>query len=164
MNRRLTRRDFMKYGAAALGAVTLANSGLYFLLQQATRSARADEERFRTPIRFTPFTRALPIPPVKQPGASFTPRCAIPQVSGLSTPKFYTVQMKRATAEIIPGHPETVIWGYDGLYPGPTFRVNHNEPAIVRLVNSLSVNTIVHNHGGEKHSGLEGARHAVPSP
>src|SRR5712691_11228996 len=78
MNRRLTRQDFMKYGAAALGAVTLANSGLYFLLQQATRSARADEEICRTTIRFTPCTLALSSPPVKHPGASFTPRCALP--------------------------------------------------------------------------------------
>ncbi|TLZ62903.1 MAG: multicopper oxidase family protein [Methanobacteriota archaeon] len=163
MNRRLTRRDFMKYGAAALGAVTLANSGLYFLLQQATRSARADDEEFRTPIRFTPFTRALPIPPVKQPGALFTHRCALPSVSGLNPPKFYTVQMKKATAEIIPGHPETVIWGYDGLYPGPTFRVNHNEPAIVRFSNGLSVNTIVHNHGGHTSSESDGSDSVFPS-
>ena len=85
----------MKYGAAALGAVTVANTGLYYLLSQLTRSARADEEQFRTPIRFTPFTRALPIPIVKQPGAPFTHRCALPSVSGLSTPKFYTVEMKK---------------------------------------------------------------------
>src|SRR5438093_13314521 len=163
MNRRLTRRDFMKYGAAALGAVTLANSGLYFLLQQATRSARADEEQFRTPIRFTPFTRALPVPPVKQPGASFTHRCALPAVSGLSAPKLYTVQMKKAKAQIMPGHPETVIWGYDGLYPGPTFRVNHNEPAIVRFVNGLTVNTIVHNHGGHTSSESDGSDSVFPS-
>src|SRR5881397_1207044 len=163
MNRRLTRRDFMKYGAAALGAVTLANSGLYFLLQQATRSARADDQEFRTPIRFTPFTQALPIPPVKQPGALFTHRCALPSVSGLNPPKFYTVQMKKATAEIIPGHPETVVWGYDGMYPGPTFRVYHNEPAVVRFVNNLSFNTIVHNHGGHTSSESDGSDSVFPS-
>ncbi|TLY12720.1 MAG: hypothetical protein E6K84_05945 [Thaumarchaeota archaeon] len=148
MSRRITRREFIKYGAAVLGSATLVNGALYSLLSQGTGIARAADEAFRTPIRFTPFTQALPIPPVKQPGASFTHRCALPAVSGLSAPKFYTVQMKKATAEIIPGHPETVIWGYDGLYPGPTFRVNHNEPAIVRFVNGLTVNTIVHNHGG----------------
>src|SRR5213594_464144 len=98
---RLTRRDFLKYGAVGavgLGSVALGGSALYSLLSQGTRNARADDEAFRTPIRFTPFTRALPLPPVKQQGASFTHRCALPPVSGLSTPKFYTVQMKRATA------------------------------------------------------------------
>src|SRR5438093_11140766 len=186
MSRRITRREFIKYGAAVLGSATLVNGALYSLLSQGTGIARvadeafrtplqfapfmqarriapADDQEFRTPIRFTPFTQALPIPPVKQPGASFTHRCALPAVSGLSAPKFYTVQMKKATAEIIPGHPETVIWGYDGLYPGPTFRVNHNEPAIVRFVNGLTVNTIVHNHGGHTSSESDGSDSVFPS-
>ena len=163
MKRRLTRRDFIKYGAVGLGSLTVGGSGLYSLLSQQTRIARASDAEFRTPIRFTPFTRPLPIPPVKQPGSSFTHRCTLPPVSGLSTPKFYTVQLKKATAEIIPGHPETVIWGYDGMYPGPTFRVNHNEPAIVRFVNNLDVNTIPHNHGGHTSSESDGADSVVPA-
>src|SRR5207245_8926611 len=179
MSRRITRREVIKYRAAVLGSATLVNGALRLSLStaagiarvadetfrtplrfapvtQARRIAPADDQEFRTPIRFTPFTQALPIPPVKQPGDSFTHRCALPAVSGLSAPKFYTVQMKKATAEIIPGHPETEIWGYDGLYPGPPFRVRHNEPAIVRFVNGLTVNTIVHNHDGNNSSDFTG--------
>ena len=166
MKRRLTRRELMKYGMLGLGSVAVGSSGLYSLLSQGTESARADDDEFRTPIQFTPFTRALPVPPPK--GGMTTPfvggvHCTLPPVSGLSTPKFYTVEMKKAAVEIIPGHPETVIWGYDGMYPGPTFRVNHNEPAIVRFVNNLDVNTIVHNHGGHNSSESDGADSVFPA-
>src|SRR5207249_3132280 len=116
MNRRLTRRELIKYGALGLGTLTLGGSGLYSLLSQGVRSARADDDEFRTPIQFTPFTRALPVPETQTPVSPFTQqRCTLPPVSGLSTPKFYTVEMKTAAVEIIPGHPETVIWGYDGM-------------------------------------------------
>lgn len=31
----------------------------------------------------------------------------------------------------------SVIWGYDGMYPGPTFRSRHREPILVRIINEL---------------------------
>ena len=163
MSRPLSRREMLKYGITGFGLAALGGTGAYSLLPRGPRSALADDAEFRTPIRFTPFTRPLPIPPVKQPGTAFTHRCALPPVSGLSTPKYYTVQLRKTTAEIIPGHPETMIWGYEGMYPGPTFRVNHNEPAIVRFVNNLDVNTIPHNHGGHTSSESDGSDSVFPA-
>src|SRR5436190_16448004 len=130
MKRRLTRRELIKYGMLGLGSITLG-SGAYRLLSQGASSARADDEaEFRTPIKFTPFTRALPVPPPKQGVTTpFTDgrHCVLPSISGLTAPKFYTVQLRPVTQELIPGFSQTVVWGYDGMYPGPTFRVNHNE-------------------------------------
>jgi len=85
-------------------------------------------------------------------------------VSGLSSAKFYTVEMKKALAQILPPPAKpTMIWGYDGMYPGPTFRVDHNEPAVVRFVNNLDVNTIPHNHGGHTSPESDGADSVFPS-
>ena len=149
MSTRLSRRELLKYGITGFGLAALGGSGAYRVLSRGASLARADEDLPRTPIKFTPFTRALPVPPVKQAGTSFAPQhCALPPVSELKTPKFYTVQLRPVTQELIPGFSQTVVWGYDGMYPGPTFRVNHNVPAIVRFTNNITgVNTIVHNHG-----------------
>src|SRR5437660_1481889 len=166
MKRRLTRRELIKYGMLGLGSITLG-SGAYRLLSQGASSARADEDLPRTPIKFTPFTQALPVPPPKQGVTTpFTDgrHCVLPSVSGLTAPKFYTVQLRPVTQELIPGFPQTVVWGYDGMYPGPTFRVNHNEPAIVRFTNNITgVNTIVHNHGGHTSSESDGSDSVFPS-
>jgi FtsP/CotA-like multicopper oxidase with cupredoxin domain len=103
---------------------------------------------FKTPFNFEPFTVDLPIPPAVQPVAPFEAQCDmdLPEGMVLKEAKYYKVTMKEAVAQIIPGV-DTVIWGYDGLYPGPTFKAYHNEPAIVRFQNDLDVVTIVHNHG-----------------
>lgn len=103
---------------------------------------------FRTPFTFTSFTEDLPIPPVAQPVAPFAPQCSfdLPPGMMLMEPKFYEVVLREATVQIIPGV-NTVIWGYDGQYPGPTFKAYHNEPVIVRFHNDLDVTAIVHNHG-----------------
>src|SRR5437764_1139163 len=123
MRRRLTRRELLQYGLTGFGIAALGGGGAYRLLTQGASTARADEDLPRTPLKFTPFTRALPVPPTKGAGASFAPQhCALPSVSGLTTPKFYTVQLRPVTQELIPGFSQTVVWGYDGMYPGPTFR------------------------------------------
>jgi len=107
---------------------------------------------FRTPFTFAPFTENLPIPPVVQPVAPFTPQCDfdLPEGMMLKKPVFYEMFIREGTVQIIPGV-DTVIWGYTqtehGQYPGPTFKAFHNEPAIVRFHNDLDVVTIVHNHG-----------------
>ncbi len=61
--------------------------------------------------------------------------------------------MRVGHAEIIPGAPPTEIWGYTGndghaLYPGPTIKVERNQPIVVRFINELNVETVIHNHGG----------------
>ncbi len=86
------------------------------------------------------------IPPLAQPSEPFVPECAVPQGLGLGTPTYYTIRLRKALTQIIPGL-RTEIWGYDGLYHGPTLRARHNEPIIVRFINELTVETLIHNHG-----------------
>lgn len=138
----MTRRDVLKLGAVAGVALTVP-------LRVST--ARADS--VQSP-RFTPFTRRLtfPDPIAPAPPGAFVPTKTPDPAWG--TPKLYEVEMRENEVEIIPGL-STRIFGYNGMYPGPTFRVRNGEPAIVRFRNSLAVPTVVHNHGGTQ-SGMVG--------
>ena len=57
--------------------------------------------------------------------------------------------MQTGQREIIPGT-LTDIWGYDGQYPGPTFRVQRNQPIVVRFINELDVEDRSRKSGPER--------------
>ncbi|MDQ6595795.1 multicopper oxidase family protein [Bacillus salipaludis] len=102
------------------------------------------------------FVDALPLPPILEP----KDRCDdIP---------FYEVIMKQVKQKLHRDLPPTTVWGYNGMYPGPTFEVRRNEPILVKWKNKLpfehllpvdrtlhgaepdkpSVRTVVHLHEG----------------
>jgi spore coat protein A len=89
-------------------------------------SALALPERFRTP---------LPIPPVAKPLLS--------NAAG----DHITLTQRVADAHLLPGH-TTQIWGYDGIFPGPTIRGRRGRPLTVTIRNELPVPTSTHLHGG----------------
>lgn len=82
-----------------------------------------------------PFQIPLRIPPVLQPT----------RVD--ATTDYYEVDIKPARVEILPGK-QTTIWGYNGLFPGPTLKTRSGRNVVVRQVNNLAVETNVHLHGG----------------
>jgi spore coat protein A len=55
--------------------------------------------------------------------------------------------MDQAQVEIIPGT-LTTIWGYNGLYPGPTIRARSGRQTVIRQTNGLPEAMSVHLHGG----------------
>ena len=74
----------------------------------------------------------------------------MPELSPVSTKNgtdVYEVDIKEGTAEILPGF-ETPIYGYEGIYPGPTIRARKGRTAVVRQNNNLSFDSNVHLHGG----------------
>ena len=112
----------------------------------------SDQVQSGSPV-FTPFQAELPLPVVKQPGAPFTPGCELRPEWG--TPTFYTIDMYPASVQMMPGLQST-IWGYDGLYPGPTIKATIGHPVVIRFVNHLPVETSIHNHGGHTASFSDG--------
>lgn len=102
------------------------------------------------------FVDALPIPPVLK---AKDKRDNIP---------FYEVTMKQVEQKLHRDLPPTTVWGYNGMYPGPTFEVRRNHPILVKWKNALpfehllpvdrtihgaepdkpSVRTVVHLHEG----------------
>lgn len=81
-----------------------------------------------------PFTVPLPVPPVLRPDRR-------------GDADYYRITQRVAQAEILPGV-KTQVWGYNGLFPGPTIESRSGRPAVVDHRNELTVPTVVHLHGG----------------
>ena len=86
----------------------------------------------RPPVE--PFRMALPIPPVLSP------------VRSDSAADYYEIVQREAAAEIVPGM-RTRIWGYNGIFPGPTIEARCGRPIVVTHTNRLDRPTVVHLHG-----------------
>jgi spore coat protein A, manganese oxidase len=126
---KLTRRQLTKLGATAGAGVVLPAGVLsrpIARLLEASQIASPKVERFEVP---------LPIPPVAEP------------VRTDETTDYYEITQREETVEILPGY-ETTIWGYDGLFPGPTFEARRGREVVIDQRNELPAPVAVHLHGG----------------
>ena len=74
----------------------------------------------------------------------------MPEASPVATEngiRVFDLDIREGIAEILPGM-QTPIYGYDGIYPGPTIRARKGEAAIVRARNGLTFDSNIHLHGG----------------
>lgn len=126
----LSRRNLIKLGAAA-GAASLLP------LERLGHAFAASE--LTVPRFAVPLTR----PPVLTP------------VSHRGGVDLYEIKMKLAEADIVPGY-KTRIWGYNGIFPGPTIRARKGQPILVRQRNFLAEDMSVHLHGGNVPSSSDG--------
>jgi spore coat protein A len=95
----------------------------------------------RSPFR--PFRRDLPLIPELQP------------VRRTRTHDVYDVTIQEGLADVLPGF-QTPIYGYEGVYPGPTIRARSSREVVVRQRNALSFESNVHLHGGSVPAGHDG--------
>ena len=63
-----------------------------------------------------------------------------------TTTDLYDIVQRECVAELLPGK-KTSIWGYEGMFPGPTIKVRQGRRVAVRHTNKLGVPTVVHLHG-----------------
>jgi spore coat protein A, manganese oxidase len=131
----LSRKDFLKLGLVGgaglvlpfgCGALTAGNSSAQGSAGTLLESAARLPEPFRVP---------LPVPPVLEP-----------KRSGGGT-DFYEITQRVGQADILPDA-KTEVWGYDGIFPGPTIVSRSGRRTVVRHRNELPVPTVVHLHGG----------------
>jgi FtsP/CotA-like multicopper oxidase with cupredoxin domain len=122
----------MRNGFASVGLLctlaTPANLGGRRLVTSA-----ALRSQVRSP--FEPFRRDLPRIPELLPTERTRSR------------DIYDLTIREGMAEVLPGF-ETPIYGYDGIYPGPTIRARSGREVVVRQRNALSFDSNVHLHGG----------------
>lgn len=150
MSRRFTPRPLDWTRRRFLGALAGASTAL------ALAPSRAGAKDLpSTPIRFRPFTERMPRPAVAEERAPFAPGCRF-RPEWLDDARYYEITMRRGTARILPGVDDTEIFGYDGLYPGPTIVSRGDETVFVRQVNALDRETVVHLHGGHPDSDSDG--------
>lgn len=121
--REISRKEMLALGLFGSAAMMLP-------LGRVARGFSIDGES----PRYTPFSALMPNPAPLAP------------TSRTATTDYYTVAMREAPTEIIPGI-QTRIWGYNGTYPGPTIRTRKNRKVEVRFVNNLPEGTSIHTHG-----------------
>jgi spore coat protein A len=150
----LNRRKMLRN--TALGLSALAFPGL------PLRAEDMDMEPSGASPALTPFVDALRIPPV-----------LTPVMNGKTA--LYTVTMKAGFSKIHRDLPKTVIWGFDGLFPGPTIKATKGQPVVIRQINRLPtafsagmgdmplMNPAVHLHGTHSEEVDDGSpREAIP--
>jgi spore coat protein A, manganese oxidase len=128
----MSRKRFLRLalaGGAAL-ALPLGASGCSVRGDGSTGRLLPSEARVPGPFRVP-----LPVPPVLSP------------VRSDANADYYEVTQRVGRVEILPGL-KTEVWGYDGIFPGPTLETRSGRRAVVRHRNELPVPTVVHLHGG----------------
>ncbi|SDS23967.1 spore coat protein A [Friedmanniella luteola] len=135
---RVSRRALLGAGLGLAGGAVLGTAGCAD--DPAGQTARVFRSDRPLPER---FVVPLTTPPVKRPTAR----------DGTATR--YTVVQRPAQVEILPGV-LTDVWGYDGLFPGPTLRARRGERVVVTHHNDLPVPTVVHLHGGHTPAASDG--------
>ncbi|MBM0206769.1 multicopper oxidase domain-containing protein [Micromonospora sp. STR1s_5] len=145
----VSRRNVMKAGATA-GAAALVTTTAAAAARGSTPSATPAHgthtghgKTAHVAAATAPFAVRMPIPPVQQPIAS------------VANTDFYVVSTRKAQVEILPGT-RTEVLTYDGLFPGPTFRVKTGRLAVIAHSNHLDMPTAVHVHGGHTPSSSDG--------
>jgi len=165
-----TRRKLIKAGLLSLPAFHYAASA------GAARSSPPNSNGSGSPPT-PPFVAELPIPPVAQPVTTpLSPAPGVNSVAGEAPraphqrwneflpQKFYEIHEREAYHSFHPNLPPSKIWGFDGIFPGPTFHARYGEPIVVRFRNELPPNhvgfgipeTTTHLHGGHIASESDG--------
>jgi FtsP/CotA-like multicopper oxidase with cupredoxin domain len=126
----ISRREFLKLGLAGGVALTLPLSASGCSGEGSTGTLL--QSRTKLP---EPFRVPLPIPPVLEP------------VRSDAHADYYEITQKAGEAEILPGK-KTEVWGYNGVFPGPTIESRSGRKTVVCQTNALPVPVSTHLHGG----------------
>jgi len=167
-----TRRTMLKASAAA-GAVTMLTSRKSLLAQSLppipTQPPDCAAPAPTHSPATTPFVQALPIPPIAIPTilnplptlAADTAKGEAARANHQDWFQFfplvqYNISVQPTLHQFDPAIPPTYCWGYNGIYPGPTFLNVYGVPVVVRFHNNLPVNNIGfgdNNHTTHLHNG-----------
>jgi spore coat protein A, manganese oxidase len=155
-----TRRDVLKFGGlGALGAFGVGLLPWGGGLQAAARPTLPAR------LRPQPFQTMFQQPPMLRPFKS------VRDADGIFTDHFEVV-MKAGRAELAPGV-QAVVFGYNGIAPGPTVNIMHGRRAVMRVRNQLpdinplsgqDFSTSVHLHGSASLPQYDGFASDVTAP
>lgn len=113
-------------------------------------SAAADKYKWLSPVYDYFFQFPIPNPPIKSPIFTATSREIGPPID------YYEVDIKPLLAQKYPNLAPTRMVGYDGIAPGPQFRMTQNREAIVRFINHGDRANSVHLHGSFSRAPFDG--------
>jgi spore coat protein A, manganese oxidase len=124
---RWTRRTAIERCMASVAALCLLPATATTTKLAAVRTSRA--------VAAAPYQVDLQLLPTLVP------------TSSTAAEERFDLTIQQGRAEIIPGE-LTPVYGYDGIYPGPTIRARKGRTTVVRVNNGLSFNQNIHLHGG----------------
>jgi spore coat protein A, manganese oxidase len=148
----ITRKEFLKLGTLGLvGGAGLALSSGASASSPWTRANGTTGNLLRSAAQLPkPFMIPLFVPPVLKPV-----RTDSRERRARATTDYYEITQKEGEAEILPGL-STPLWGYDGIFPGPTIESRSGRKVVVRYHNELPVPVTTHLHGGKTPPGSDG--------
>jgi FtsP/CotA-like multicopper oxidase with cupredoxin domain len=158
----MSRRNLLRLTVAGAGATAagplVARTGLLSAgageVQQGTVGGVISGTAPMVGPKVAKFQRELVIPPVAEPTKTVSEK-----VMGRdATVHYYDVEQKVGYADLLPApFPATQIWGYNGIYPGPTYRQTQNGAyTVVRNTNTLPASTSTHLHSSPSQPAHDG--------
>lgn len=141
----LTRRQAIQIGAAGTAAGMLASERLAPPVHAKDPPPGPKTTAFVMPLavyKAKPTAGTLNPVPTQAPDISGGEcgRSSHQRETDWPPQKFYEMHVKEALHQFHPDLPTQKIWGYDGIYPGPTFVERYNVPVTVRIYNDLPAN------------------------
>lgn len=100
-------------------------------------------------------------------GASLAVAFAMPRVSGSTANPIKEFKLTAAPAGVpLVGapHPETEVWCYNAMVPGPEIRVRQGDRVRIAVENKLPEETTVHWHGVRVPNAMDGVPHLTQAP
>src|SRR5215212_6060299 len=127
-----TRKEFLKLGLVGGAGLALSSSASSAWGRANGTTGNLLRSKAQLP---KPFMIPLYVSPVLEP---------VRTNDGID---YYEVTQEIGKTEILPGL-ETEVWGYDGVFPGPTIESRSGSKIVVRQANDLPVPVSTHLHGG----------------
>ncbi len=110
----------------------------------------------RTVNTVRPFVEPLPIPQRVAPTQGILSQPLEQRMYSFGQPNLVVLEEKEALHQFHPDIPPTLMWTYNGTFPGPTIVHRLGQSTCIRRINSLDPNysgfgiikTVLHHHGG----------------
>jgi spore coat protein A, manganese oxidase len=147
----MSRRDLLKVSVLGTAALALPLEKVV----QGKSASRISSKKLPKP-----FSVPLTMPPVLNPKRAD------------ATTDYYELIQRQVNTQILPGV-NTTLWGYNGLVPGPTIKVQQGRKTVVRQINGLpsrhptlryTPHTSTHLHGSASSPEYDGYANDVSYP
>ncbi|KAF2729120.1 oxidase cueO precursor [Polyplosphaeria fusca] len=112
--------------------------------------ALAGDDKWLSPEYKPMFQYPLPKPPTKEPKYHYYNETTGQYID------YYEIEIKSFQQQVYPGLKPAELVGYDGISPGPTFRMERGREAVVRFVNHGDKDISVHLHGSYSRAPFDG--------
>ncbi|KAF2869507.1 oxidase cueO precursor [Massariosphaeria phaeospora] len=112
--------------------------------------ALAGDDEWLSPVYKEIFQNKLPFPPDKAPKTSYFNETTKQWID------YYEIEIKEFEQTVYKGLKPAKLVGYDGISPGPTFRMEKDREAVVRFVNQAPMDISVHLHGSYSRAPFDG--------